>query len=191
MAKKFQLHESSLLSKVYNRLSAILLRITKNIIFSNSLRMWLYRDMMRMKMGQDCIIWGGNKFNDVSKFSMGNNVIIGPNNVFLIRGGIKIGDNVNISGFSFFISQEHDINDPFGHTSLKEIIVEDNSWIATGSTIMPGVKIGKGAVVASGSVVTKDVPNFTVVAGNPAKKIKMRSEDIRYRLNDTKGLKWL
>ena len=52
------------------------------------------------------------------------------------------------------------------------IVIEDDVWIGTGSIILPGVKIGKGAVVAAGSVVTKDVEAFTVVAGNPAKFLK-------------------
>ena len=50
----------------------------------------------------------------------------------------------------------------------------DNVWIATGAILLPGVTIGEGAVVASGAVVTKDVPSWTVVAGNPAKYIKKR-----------------
>ena len=102
-----------------------------------------------------------------------------------------IGNNVNLSGFSFYISQGHDVDDPFGHTKLDPIIIDDNVWIATNSTIMPGVHVGKGAVVAAGSVVTKNVLPYSVVAGNPAKEIKKRSKDIKYLLKDVSGMKWL
>jgi acetyltransferase-like isoleucine patch superfamily enzyme len=56
---------------------------------------------------------------------------------------------------------------------------------------MPGVHVGKGAVVAAGSVVTKNVLPYSVVAGNPAKEIKKRSKDIKYLLKDVSGMKWL
>ena len=177
--------------KVIDRIKLIVLRLNKHVIFSNWLRMWVYRSLLGMKMGSDCIVGADNKFNDISGFSMGSNVIIGPGNIFLIRGGIQIGNNVNLSGFGYFISQGHDVNDPYGHTELTKITIQDDAWIATNATIMPGVNIGKGAVVASGSVVVKDVPDYAVCAGNPAKQVGTRSPDIRYRLNDTKGLKWL
>jgi acetyltransferase-like isoleucine patch superfamily enzyme len=173
------------------RSKRIVLRLAKHLVFSNRFRMWVYRSVLGMQMGEQCIVWAGNKFNDISLFSMGNNVIVGPDNVFLIRGGIEIGNNVNLSGFSFFISQSHDVNDPDGHTTLAKIKIKDDAWVATHSMIMPGVTIGKGAVVAAGSVVVKDVPDYTVVAGNPARPIGVRSSDIRYRLNDTSGMKWL
>jgi maltose O-acetyltransferase len=181
----------TLYERVVNRLRLIFLRLAKHLAFSNRLRMWLYRSILGMEMGHDCIVWAGNKFNDISGFSMGNNVIVGPNNVFLTRGGIEIGNNVNLSGFSFFISQSHDVNDPHGHTLLAKISIKDDAWVATHAMIMPGVTIGRGAVVAAGAVVVKDVPEYVVVAGNPAKQVATRSPDIRYRLRDTKGMKWL
>ena len=57
---------------------------------------------------------------------------------------------------------------------MKPIVIEDYVWIATGAMILPGVTVGEGAVVAAGSVVTKDVPPWTVVAGNPAREVKKR-----------------
>lgn len=168
-----------------------ILRLNKHLFFSNRLRMFVYRKLLGMKMGKFCIIWAGNRINDASKITLGNHVIIGPNNVFLVRGGLEVGNNVNISGFSYFISQEHDVNDPWGHTKLAPIKIEDHVWVATNSTIMPGVTLGEGCVVAAGSVVVKDVPPYTVVGGNPAKPIKNRSRDIKYRLSDTRGIKWL
>jgi serine acetyltransferase len=62
-----------------------------------------------------------------------------------------------------------------GHPSCKgDIIIENDVWIGAKATIMSGVKISNGSIVASGSVVTKDVPPYSIVAGNPAKVVKMR-----------------
>jgi acetyltransferase-like isoleucine patch superfamily enzyme len=177
--------------KLWRRLYAIILRLNKHIFFSNNLRMFVYRHVLNISIGSQSIVWAGNRFNDASSLYIGNNVIIGPQNIFLIRGGLRIGNNVNISGFSFFISQSHDINDPMGHTSLSEIVIKDDAWIATNSTILPGVTIGKGAVVCAGAVVTKSVDDYAVVAGNPAVKIKERFPRIDYQLNDVNGIKWL
>jgi acetyltransferase-like isoleucine patch superfamily enzyme len=60
------------------------------------------------------------------------------------------------------------------HT-YKKITIEDDVWIGANVTVLKGINIGTGAVVAAGSVVTKDVPNFAIVAGNPAKVIKIRN----------------
>ena len=81
---------------------------------------------------------------------------------FFGRGGITIGDEVFIGPKVNLIT----IN--YG----RPIVIEDKAWIGINSTILPGVRIGYGAIVGAGSVVTKDVPPMTVVAGNPAKFIK-------------------
>ena len=62
-----------------------------------------------------------------------------------------------------------------GHPSCKgDITIENDVWIGANSTIMSGIKIGNGAIVAAGSTVTKDVPSYAIVAGNPAKVVKYR-----------------
>ena len=61
-----------------------------------------------------------------------------------------------------------------GHT-YEKVIIGDGVWIGTSVIVLKGVKIGKGAVVAAGSVVTKDVPEYAVVAGNPARVLKYRN----------------
>ena len=66
---------------------------------------------------------------------------------------------------------------PHEAISKGDIIIEDDVWIGYRSTILSGVHIGQGAVIAAGSVVTKDVPPYTVVAGVPAKNIKKRFPD--------------
>ena len=92
---------------------------------------------------------------------------------FFGRGGITIGNDVFIGPKVNLITINHDMNpDNRSATYGRPIVIEDKVWIGINSTILLGVKIGYGAIVGAGSVVTKDVPAMTVVAGNPARIIK-------------------
>ena len=92
---------------------------------------------------------------------------------FFGRGGITIGNDVFIGPKVNLITINHDLNpENRSATYGRPIVIEDKVWIGINSTILPGVHIGYGAIVGAGSVVTKDVPPMTVVAGNPARFIK-------------------
>ena len=92
---------------------------------------------------------------------------------FFGRGGIIVGNDVFIGPKVNLITINHDVNpDNRSATYGRPIVIEDKVWIGINSTILPGVRIGYGAIVGAGSVVTKDVPAMTVVAGNPARIIK-------------------
>ena len=92
---------------------------------------------------------------------------------FFGRGGITIGNDVFIGPKVNLITINHD-PDPDNRSATygRPIVIEDKVWIGINSTILPGVRIGYGAIVGAGSVVTKDVPAMTIVAGNPARIIK-------------------
>ena len=92
---------------------------------------------------------------------------------FFGRGGIDIGNDVFIGPKVNLITINHD-PDPDNRSATygRRITIEDKVWIGINSTILPGVRIGYGAIVGAGSVVTKDVEPMTVVAGNPARVIK-------------------
>lgn len=178
--------------RIRNRARLYLVRLNRFVFFSSRLRMAIYRHLIGMRIGRDSILWAGNVINDPGHLIVGDNSIVGPGNVFLSRGGIEIGNNVNISGFSYFLSQGHDVTAAnLTATTLSPVVIEDDAWIATHAMILPGVRIGRGAVVAAGAVVTRDVPPFKVVAGNPARLMKDRTQDIGYRLNATRGMTWL
>lgn len=85
-----------------------------------------------------------------------------------------IGKNVCIGEDVRLITGSHDVTSPHFNLVTRPITINDNVWIATGAIVLPGVTIGEGAVVGAGSVVTKDVEPWSVVAGNPAKFIKKR-----------------
>lgn len=92
---------------------------------------------------------------------------------FFGRGGITIGNDVFIGPKVNLITINHDLDsDNRSATYGRPIVIEDKVWIGIGATILPGIKIGYGAVIGAGSVVTKEVPPMTIVAENPARIIK-------------------
>ena len=105
--------------------------------------------------------------------SIGKNVFINHDCSFLDLGGITIEDDVLIGPKVSLITENHPI-DPAQRKSLdlQSIRIKKKAWIGAASTILPGVTVGENAIVAAGSVVTKDVPDNVVVAGVPAKMIK-------------------
>jgi acetyltransferase-like isoleucine patch superfamily enzyme len=117
-----------------------------------------------------------------SNISIGDSVIIRPGVALFAThspgGYIIIEDHIGIGGGCHFYVSNHrfeDVTKPIkyqGHHQAKPIKVCTGSWIGANCSILPGVTIGQNAVVGAGSVVTKDVEAFTVVAGNPAKIIK-------------------
>lgn len=99
------------------------------------------------------------------------------------RGGeLTIGNCVDIAQEVNIWTLEHDYNAPLYTAKGESVIIDDYAWIASRATILPGVHIGKGAVVAAGAVVTKDVPPMTIVGGVPAKVIGKRNVDPKYKL---------
>ncbi len=131
------------------------------------------------KTGKKVFIDYGVYFRFPNKIVIGNEVTINRNcsfypSFFNKESLIEIGDNVRIGPQVTFLSGTHDhrkIDLPdFG----KGIRVENHVWVGGSSVIMPGVTIKEGAVIGAGSIVTKDVDPYTIVAGNPAKFIKKR-----------------
>ncbi|MED3897045.1 acyltransferase [Priestia aryabhattai] len=110
---------------------------------------------------------------------IGSNSGVGEFSYFGAAGGIKIGRNVIMGQNVRFHSENHIYNRidiPIREQGVysKGIIVEDDCWVGAGSVFLDGVTVGKGSVIAANSVVNKDVPPYSVVAGIPAKVIKSR-----------------
>ncbi|MHB8134986.1 MAG: acyltransferase [Anaerolineaceae bacterium] len=78
---------------------------------------------------------------------------------------------------------QHDPQSPNFESIGGPVIIEDYAWVSSRVTILPNVRIGKGAVVAANALVTKDVPPYTIVGGVPAKVIGERTKDLKYHLN--------
>lgn len=104
---------------------------------------------------------------------IGKNVLINNSCTFMDRGGITIGDDAFIGPRVNLITENHGLSPELRRTLVSNpIVIGNNVWIGAAATVLPGVTIGDNAVIGANSVVTRDVPPNTVVAGNPAKKIK-------------------
>ena len=106
--------------------------------------------------------------------SIGLHSCIGPRVEIYNKGKVRTGDNVVIPQDAYLCTASHDISSECMSLVLKPIVIQDMAWIASHAIILPGVTVGEGAVVGAGSVVARDVPPWTVVAGNPAREIKKR-----------------
>lgn len=118
--------------------------------------------------------------NGVGNVNIGANTIIGIGSVII--GPISIGSNVMLAQNIVASGLNHKFEDitlppSFQKVSCKEIIISDDVWIGANSVITAGVKIGRHSVVGGGSVVTKDIPEYSVAVGNPAKVIKQYSQN--------------
>jgi acetyltransferase-like isoleucine patch superfamily enzyme len=91
-----------------------------------------------------------------------------------LRGGINVGEDVSISPEVMILTSAHDPNHPKFALTEAPVVVEDNVWIGSRATVMPGVTVGRGAIVAAGAVVTRDVEPMTIVGGVPARPIGVR-----------------
>lgn len=126
----------------------------------------------------------GGRINDFGHgfVKIGDHSYIGCNAVIGAGGGIRIGNNVLIGQNVNIHSENHNFEDPNRlireqGISCKGIIIEDDVWIGSKATILDGVIVGCGAVIAAGAVVTHSVPAYAVVGGVPAKLIKSRLKD--------------
>jgi acetyltransferase-like isoleucine patch superfamily enzyme len=125
------------------------------------------------KKVQDVTVFTPLYINCGKYITIGQNVFINFDCTFLALGGITIEDDVLIGPKVSLVTENHPL-DPEQRKGLigKPIRIRKNAWIGANATILPGVTIGENAVVAAGAVVSKDVPDNTIVGGIPAKFIK-------------------
>lgn len=139
------------------------------------MRVFFAKKILRT-MGENVNIETGAVFNP--KVKIGNNSGIGVRCELV--GNIEIGNNVLMGPEVIFYSQNHKFSDKNiliedqGYDEEKKVTVEDDVWIGRRAIILPGVTIKKGTVVGAGAIVTKTFPEYSVIAGNPAKVIGER-----------------
>lgn len=133
------------------------------------------------KIGDLSIIEGTKIRGNLKNLHVGRETVIAKSVHFALHDKIFIGSNVVINSGVQVLTASHDIKDPKWSMYSRNIIIEDYAWIATNAMILPGVKIGKYAIVGAGAVVRNDVPDGSICIGNPAKVVGMRSsENIDY-----------
>lgn len=136
--------------------------------------------LLGIKIDPTAQLYRWREIRDGRNISIGRGSIVGSGVILDGRKGIVIGDSVNISSEVALWTLQHDIDSPTFATSGGPIVVGDRAWLSFRCTILPGVTIGEGAVVAAGAIVSKDVPPYTVVAGIPAVPRRQRSRDVNY-----------
>lgn len=137
-------------------------------------RRFFYR-LFGMKIGSGSTLHMFATFYDVRNIKIGRDTVIGEWAVLDGRAALTIGDHVATATGVMIYNGEHDINDENFKAKFEPVVIEDYVFIGPRAIILPGVTVKKGAVVAAGAVVTRDVDEFTVVGGVPAKPIAERS----------------
>ena len=150
---------------------------------SHTVRRVLYRYLFRMRIGKHSSIHWRARFRKPGKLVIGNNCVIGEFAMIDARSGVVVGDTVNIAGNVTIYTLEHDPDSPTFAVKGGPVIIDDYAYIGSHVVILPGVHVGYGAVVATGAVVTQDVPPYHIVGGVPARFIRERNRDLRYKLD--------
>jgi acetyltransferase-like isoleucine patch superfamily enzyme len=118
----------------------------------------------------------------LGSIEIGPNTIVGHDAILDGRGGLRLGRAVNLSSEVAIWTWQHDLNDPGFGGAGGPVVVGDRAWLSFRATVLPGVTIGEGAVVAANATVTADVPPYTVVAGTPARAVGERNRALTYEL---------
>jgi acetyltransferase-like isoleucine patch superfamily enzyme len=149
----------------------------------NSLRIFIYRNLYFMKIGSGTQINMGVTFRRPRSIVIGNNTNIHSGCFLDGLSTLTIGDNVDIGDQVLIYCGGHDIQSPDYGPMKNSITIENYACIFARAMLVKGGIIGEGAVVGAGAIVTRDVPPYTIVAGNPAHKIGERTRDLSYSLN--------
>lgn len=152
---------------------------------SHKIRNWIYKNIYSMTIEPKAVIYGGSEIRYPHKIKIGEGSIIGDNAVLDGRKQIIIGKNVNFSTGVWIWTMQHSTQCPYFSAEGGTVIIGDHAWLSCRVTVLPNVKIGEGAVIAAGAVVTKDVEPYTIYGGVPAKKIGERNKNLLYEFDGT------
>lgn len=190
MKDKFdkELPTQEVIEKGFNRIDSILEELSVfvlhivGLIPSHVIRRFFYR-LSGIRIGKGSTIHMGARFYTLGNIEIGEDSIVGEGVVLDGREKISIGNHVAIATDAMIYTQEHDIQSSDFHAIGGQVIIDDYVFIGPRAIILPKVWVKKGAIVAAGAVVTKDVEQFQIAGGVPAKVIGERTiKDLRYIL---------
>ena len=158
-----------------------LLRFTASTLerITDAIRTGCYRLVVR-HMGRMVRISRRAKFSCPRNLTIGDHVFMNVGCLLHAEGGLTIGNDTEIGPYTVVWTTNHVFDDTESLIRVQgevqaPVVIESDVWIGASAIVLPGVTIGTGAVVGAGSVVTKDVPAYAVVVGNPARQISSRS----------------
>jgi acetyltransferase-like isoleucine patch superfamily enzyme len=146
------------------------------------LRTFYLRNILRMRIGKGVAVHMGC-------FVTGRHITIGDHSVINRgcrldgRNELRIGRNVSVSPECYIVTVDHRVDSPDFEIFHGPVTIGDYAWLGARAMVLPGVEMGEGAVAGAGSVVTKSVAAYTVVAGVPAKPIGERTRGLKYTLD--------
>lgn len=152
---------------------------------SHRVRNVLFRYVFNMKITKRTVIYSGCELRSPWNIHA-DRCVISTHCILDGRRGIWIGQDVVFGSGVHVWTEEHDVDDSWFAVNMKNAMpvkIDSHAWICSDSTLLPGVHIGEGAVVASRACVTKNCEAFGVYGGIPAKKLKERNKDLKYHLN--------
>ena len=136
----------------------------------------LTKELFHNQVGENTVVYSQLTVVLPKNVTIGSNCIIMDGVLMMGAGGITIGNNVNIGAHAKLISNNHDVyHRPV--LVVKPVTIKDGAWIGAGSTVLPGVTVGKYAILGADSVATKDIPDYAFAVGSPAKVIKYLDKD--------------
>lgn len=190
------LSQQEVMEKVQVRLKTIWLELVTGFLWgivgyipSHTIRNFFYR-LSGISIGRGSTLHMRARIYYPAGIKIGQDTIIGEQAVLDGRqqlkgsqGGLEIGDHVDIASQVMLWTSEHDLSSTTMQAREEKVRIADYVFIGPRAIILPGVSIGRGAVVAAGAVVTKNVPAGEIVAGIPAKSIGQRPlKDLNYQL---------
>jgi acetyltransferase-like isoleucine patch superfamily enzyme len=179
---------SNFLPKVFNRINTVILEFwlfilrLVGLVPIHFVRKFFYI-LSGVNMPLDSTIHIGANFFNPSRITIGHNTLIGDHCFLDGRAPLSIGDHVDIASQVLIYNDEHDINSPDFGNAFGPVTIGDYVFIGPRAIILPNVTIGRGAIIAAGAVVSKNIPEFEIWGGVPAKKISDRTnKNPKYRL---------
>jgi acetyltransferase-like isoleucine patch superfamily enzyme len=146
-----------------------------------ALRPLLYR-LCGFEIARSATLQGGVRFFHVGRLKIGAGSLVNRGVYLDNRAGLTIGENVSIAHDARIYTLGHDVHDAGFAARGKPVVIEDYAVLFAGAMVMPGVTLGRGAVVMAGAVVTKSVPPMRIVGGNPAVDLGPREAEPAYTL---------
>ena len=154
----------------------------RNIPSRHVRNFWLRR--LLADLGKNAHVGLNVELHGPRQISIGSRSVVNAHCILDGRGGeLTIAHDVDIATACYIWTLEHDPDDDAHGVRGGPVTIEDHVWLASRVTVLPNVVIGRGAVVAAGAVVTRDVPSLAIVAGVPARVIGQRQNALTYELN--------